>query len=106
MSEFNIDKVTSDVIKAVTNILGQTVEINSKSMAFQMGQYVAAYKFLKDNWDDFEPDTRMLHEQQIQDSMTTILKGYEGVSAMAAKQAVNAAFEVIIEAAGEFIRLL
>lgn len=106
MSEFDVDKVTSDVLKAVYGILGQTVEINSKSIAFQLGQYVEAYKYLKDNWDEFEPDTRVLHEQQIQDSMTTILKGYEGISAMAAKQAVNAAFEVIVEAAGEFIRLL
>lgn len=106
MSQFDVDKVTSDVLKAVYDILGQTVEINSKSIAFQFGQYVEAYKYLKDNWDEFEPDTRVLHEQQIQDSMTTILKGYEGISAMAAKQAVNAAFEVIVKAAGEFIRLL
>lgn len=105
MTKFNVDEVTEDVLNVVKDILGQTVELNAKSIAFQMGQYVDAYKYLYDNWNDIEPDTRKLHRQQIQDSMISILKGYEGVSAMAAKQAANAAFEVIIKAVSKLIGL-
>lgn len=106
MSNFNVSEVSEDVIKAVMGILGKTVEINTKSIVFQMGQYVEAYKYLHDHWGEFDPDTRMLHKQQIQDSMNSILKGYAGVSAMAAKQAANAAFDVIVKAVGKFVSLL
>lgn len=106
MPEFNVDEVTEDVLTVVLDILGQTVEIHAKAIAYQTSQYVDAYNFLIEHWDEFEPDTRLLHEQQLQDSLTTILKGYAGVSAMSAKQAVNAAFEVVVKAVGEFIRLL
>ncbi|MDY1038637.1 hypothetical protein [Lelliottia sp. CFBP8978] len=106
MPDFKVDKVGQDVLKVVLATLGQTAEIHTKAIACQTHQYVDAYAFLIAHWDEFEPDTRRVHQQEIQDSLANILKGYAGVSEMAGRQAVNAAFNVIVQAAGEFIRLL